>query len=203
MDTMMLILNTIYFKANWSKKFDKKSTTKMDFVGGKQVDMMRQVEKFNYYEDDNVQIVQMGYVGDDFSMVIILPKSNLDLVGLNKVLKPEYFNLTKSASKRVDLYMPKFTQRSKMGLIPNLQKLGVNDLFNNADLSLIGDKIFVSAIIHEAVVIVDEEGTEAAAVTAITVTLRSAPKLTLFKADHPFIYYIKHNKSNLILFIVT
>ena len=89
---------------------------------------------------------------------------------------------------------------------PNLKKLGVNDLFSSdsADLNLIGDELYVSEIMHEAVVIVDEQGTEAAAFTAVMLATRSAKiqqQPILFKADHPFIYYIKHNTSNLILFI--
>ena len=121
----LLILNTIYFKANWSKTFKKESTSKMNFItNGKQkmVDMMHQTNDFNYYDDKIVQIIQIDYDKIDFSMIVILPKSNLNLVELNKVLNPDYFNLSKETNKftteKIDLYLPKFTQRSKMQLVP-------------------------------------------------------------------------------------
>ncbi|QKF94742.1 serpin [Fadolivirus algeromassiliense] len=200
-NTILILINTIYFKANWLHRFDKHNTTKMPFYGSEQqtVDMMYQKNKFNYYENNTMQLLEMQYIDKDYSMGIILSKNNT----VPQIQYDELKNLIdKLSSNDIKVYIPKFTHRKNTQLVPILQKLGVVDLFNhNAKLN-IADRAYVSKVIHEAVVLVDEEGTEASAVTVVIAKeMAMMPRESIvFKADHPFIYYIRHIPTNMILF---
>src|SRR5439155_10515776 len=164
--TCMLLLNTLYFKGQWKDSFKKYLTTKEKFKmlsnNIKDVDMMTIQKTFPYYEDENYQLLELPYKSD-FSFGILLPKKTF----IFPVEVADYFNKLNYA--KVECYIPKFTQRNKMSLKDTFQKLGVKSLFNDADFSRMtsDQNISVSDIIHEVVVIIDEEGTEASAATAI------------------------------------
>lgn len=200
--TILIIINAIYFKSNWLHKFNPHYTTKYKFYKDKTIKMMYTKNEYKYYENDKLQILEMSYTDTDYCMDIILPKSNtISPISTNKF--NHYIN--KMEESEVIVYLPKFTCRKNINLIKPLQKLGINDLFNeNAKLDLIPNG-HISSIIHEAVVIVDESGTEASAVTKMIMTENcSNPmekmKNIVFKADHPFMYCIRHVPSNMILF---
>lgn len=211
----VIIINTIYFKSYWLNKFDPKLTTKMRFHRTREdvVDMMHQKNSFNYYENSSVQLIEMPYVGGNFMMGIVLPKKYLEEENLSYsinnvpiISEPQLTEMINNLGfTDVDLYIPKFTQRKKIEIVPILKKMGITNLFDksNAELDLISPDAFVSDIIHEAVVIVDEEGTEASAATAMIMEksayIEQKPKL--FKADHAFIYYIRDAVSGIILFL--
>ncbi len=202
-DTNLILINTIYFKANWLHKFDAENTTKEKFGNTKKlVDMMFIEKKFNYYETDDMQTIELFYENKDYVMGIILPKNDDYKIDVYSLMNG--INNVKNEKVKVMLYLPKFTHRQRVNLIPILQKLGVHDLFdeNNAKLN-IAKETYVTSIIHEAVVIVDEEGTEAAAVTTImTQNCMAGPPTDkiIFRADHDFVYYIRHVPTNMILF---
>jgi serine protease inhibitor len=207
MDTVAILINTIYFKANWLKKFKVEATThNVPFNNGQtMVSMMSQTHKFPYYDNEFLQLIEMPYVGSEFCMGIILPRPNVPFHHFNlNEIKKYIFEL--STYDKVDTFIPKFTHRKNVSLIPFLKKLGVNDLFDSrrSNLDNISLNTHVSEIIHEAVVIVDEAGTEAAAATVITMRCESMqmprPHKT-FRADHSFVYYIRHMKSNTFLFV--
>lgn len=201
-----VLINTIYFKANWKHTFDKTLTHKTNFTnssGVVQIDMMAIEKRFPYYANENMQMIEMPYVGDQYCMGVVLPKQELagvipsmDVTSLN-----QYIEKMNSYNK-VNVYMPKFTHRKNIDLIQSLKASGINDLFTqNANLNNIANGIHISKAIHEAVVIVDEEGTEAAAMTVMYAEKCCYTPPTVFKADHSFIYYIRHKPTNMILFV--
>lgn len=204
-NTIAILINTIYFKANWKHKFQKNSTQKQKFNDVLEVDMMYQAQSFRYYEDEFCQMIELPYVGDQFCMNVLLPK-NRNPLALPK-LDVHYLNTCigkMTDYKIINVYLPKFKHRKQIDGIPIMKKLGVNDLFQPGDCNL--DKmcknVFVSVMKHEAVVIVDEEGTEAAAMTVIGMrecTSVSFP--TVFNANHSFIYIIRHIPTHTILFV--
>ena len=215
-DNMIFVLiNTIYFKAEWENKFKSHKTTKMKFHKTNMVDMMYQKSDFNYYENSKIQAIEMPYKNSNIVMGVILPKryleeDNMDYSANNvPIISSSEINeiINNMSFTEVKLYLPKFTQRKNLELVPILRKMGVIDLFdsNYADLNIASKKSFVSKIIHEAVVIVDENGTEATAATTIfDIDMMANPMMKkpeiIFKADHAFIYYIRYVPSNLFLF---
>jgi serpin B len=216
-DTKAILLNAIYFKGSWVKKFDVKDTKKAPFynsgveANAVQVDFMTRRRKgYNYIERElagqQVQIIELPYDGE-VSMYIVLPKKNDGLADLSSKLNYEEL---KQASENlfleseVTVIMPKFKFETKVVLNNALSKLGVQKIFaREADLSGInGQKnLFVSEVLHKAVINVDEEGTTAAAVTSVGIMLMSMPMQITFKADHPFLFFIKDKKTDIILFM--
>lgn len=138
-------------------------------------------------------------------MGIILPRENIDVNKCGNYLCANIAYTT----QYVEVHLPKFTHRKNIDLIPLMQKMGVTDVFSSLKSQL--DKMtiigvtYVSTMIHEAVVIVDEDGTEAAAVTVAVCVNESCsmrkPKSTVFYANRSFIYYIKHVPTNTLLFV--
>ena len=204
--TVMFLINTVYFKANWDRPFEVALTRKELFNATTEVDMMTRTGKMSYYLDPTTkaQMIEMNYQGGQYCMGFILPAEGEDLRSCVSCLdKTQNCSTTK-----VKVHIPKFTHRKQTELVPLLQKLGVSDLFSSGSARL--DKMTpqlgtcVSDIIHEAVVIVDEKGTEAAAVTVIrcmSESFRVEPDPVVFYANRPFLYYICHIPSNMMLFV--
>ncbi|MEJ5165905.1 MAG: serpin family protein [Thermoanaerobaculia bacterium] len=203
----MVLTNAIYFKGNWLKKFDEKETREEDFKIDDQkrakVKMMRALEEeFNYGENENFQVLELPYSGENLSMILILPKKgdlNLDY--------ETFEELRQSLNKmKVDVYIPRFSFEKKYFLNDAFKNMGMVEVFtDSADLSGISGKknLKVDDIIHQAFVQVDEEGTEAAGATAVTVrvTSVSGKRIPVFRADHPFLFCIYHRKTEVILFL--
>lgn len=209
--TSLILINTIYFRASWEHNFLVENTTKMEFhqTESNLVDMMHQINYFKYYENKSLQLVELPYNEKNYVMGIILPRKyleeeNMDYsMGNVPDLTPNELNefINNTELKKIDLYIPKFTHRKNINLVPIFKKMGVIDLFDmkKAQLDIISKEIFISKIVHEAAVIVDEIGTKAAAVTASIVKQHEINPI-LFKANHAFIYYIRYVPSNIFLF---
>lgn len=202
--SLAVLINTVYFKAKWLHPFEKDMTRKMEFANATtklQVDMMWQKENHMYYEDSAIQLVELPYIGKEYYMGVLLPRA----VGVIPELNTDQLKIAIQSlkSEKVVLFLPKFTQRKNLSLVTKLKQVGVNSLFTaGANLDKIASGAFVTDVIHEAVVIVDEEGTEAAATTVVYMSKSlSMEKITLFNANHSFIYYIRHEPSNTILFV--
>ncbi|XP_064481721.1 leukocyte elastase inhibitor-like isoform X3 [Ornithodoros turicata] len=203
--TMLVIVNAIYFKGTWQTRFEEHATIPMDFYETssttKKVDMMFQKGNFRmgYNEELKVTTLELPYTGDKASMVILLPDEIDGLKFVQERLTVE--NVTSALhgmrmERDVELFLPKFKVEQTMQLKKVLMDLGVKDLFNySADLTGITERkeVKFSEAVHRAYVDVNEEGTEAAAATAMVMfycmsTAISVPKV--FKVDHPFMFFI-------------
>ena len=209
--TMMVLVNAIYFKGRWDKTFDKTQNTSDIFYVFKtcqtQATFMNNYINTNYYEDNLLSIVEIPYTNHGQSLFIILPKEKYGLMDVEKIFEqksiPGY--LEKMTHRRVNLSIPKFKTEATYDLKIHLSKMGMPVAFtNNADFSgITGDKsLAIDKVIHKAYIDVNEEGTEAAAATAVTMRKTSMMLDEVrFKADHPFIYLIRDNETNTILFV--
>jgi len=210
--TRLVLTNAIYFKGNWARQFKEDRTQDAPFTltDGQKIDvaMMNQKAEFGYLETDTFQALELPYVDDELSMVILLPKQLDALDEFEKTLTPENLPLwlAKIHKREVVVFVPKFKMTSQFSLASVLKSMGMQDAFSsNADFSGINGKkdLFISAVIHKAYVEVNEEGTEAAAATGVVMRLTSigpAP-IPVFRADHPFLFLIRDNLSGSILFI--
>ncbi len=209
--TRLVLTNAIYFKGTWAEQFDKKATRDAPFTLATRqqvkVPMMHKTENFGYTEAEDFQALELAYAGDDLSMVIFLPREVDGLAALEKKLSLENLESWLGGLRRqtVQVSVPRFTMTSEFGLQDVLKSLGMTDAFSGAaDFSgMTGRRdLFISAVIHKAFVDVNEEGTEAAAATAVVMMTSAAPRPpVVFRADHPFIFLIRDNASGSILFI--
>ncbi len=208
--TRLVLTNAIYFKGKWASQFKPEQTQEAPFtlLSGQKVNvpMMHQADNFRYAETNTVQILDMPYVNKDLSMVILLPKKNDGVKDLEKELSSENSPMgLPQRSREVQVYVPRFKITSEFSLAETLSAMGMPDAFSSkADFSgMTGNRdLFISAVVHKAYVEVNEEGTEAAAATGVQMALTSvAPPPPVFRADHPFIFLIRDNKSGSILFL--
>ncbi|MCM8763136.1 MAG: serpin family protein [Candidatus Omnitrophica bacterium] len=212
--TRLVLTNAIYFKGKWVAQFEKDKTKPEEFellTGEKiEVPMMSQNAKFRYGENEILQILEMPYVGERLSMVILLPKKKKGIkqlengLNLNEVQKW----LAMLRKQEVIVTIPKFKMTAEFRLNEALRSLGMRDAFDFvlADFSgMTPDPVglYISAVIHKAFVEVNEEGTEAAAATAVLMVESAAisQRPVVFYADHPFIFLIRDMQSGSILFI--
>ena len=198
--TRLVLTNAIYFKGNWARQFKENRTQDAPFTlaDGHKIDVatMNQKAEFGYMETDTFQVLELTYVDDELSMVILLPKKLDALDEFEKTLTPENLTqwLAKIHKREVVVFVPKFKMTSQFSLASVLKSMGMKDAFSsNADFSGINGKrdLFISAVIHKAYVEVNEEGTEAAAATGVVMKLTSvgpAP-IPVFRADHPFLFH--------------
>jgi serpin B len=210
--TQMIIVNTVYFKAQWAIPFKPERTELQLFKGFESnidLQFMSNLNRnFRYFEDRSAQYLELLYTDSDYAFRLALPKLNQpsQLVLSDLVRNVGRLGEIKFQPNFVSLSMPKFTHRKRLDLKNLLQSLGVHTLFNQADLSLISSQggLSVSKIIHEAVVKIDENRTEAAAATAVVMrAMAVAPSQEepiKFIADRPFFYEIINVPRNVILF---
>ena len=207
--TRLVLTNAIYFKGKWATQFAPVLTKDSPFIllGGQKVNvpMMNQTEKFGYKEDANIQVLEMPYVNNDLSMVVLLPKKLDGISELEKDLNND--NLVRWIDdlhkRKVQVFLPKFKMTSEFELARVLGAMGMPIAFSDkADFSGMNGnyELSISAVVHKAYVDVNEEGTVAAAATGVGVIATSIePPPPVFKADHPFIFLIRDNKSGSIL----
>lgn len=209
--TRLVLTNAIYFKGNWARQFDKDKTKESPFSlsSGEKINipMMNQKAEFNYMENEDFQGLELPYVDNELSMFILLPREIGGMGELEKLFNKENLSdwLEKFNKREVIVSVPKFQMTSQFSLASVLSSMGMIDAFSGkADFSGMAGKrdLFISAVIHKAFVDVNEEGTEAAAATAVAIRATSiGPQIPVFRADHPFIFFIRDNKSESILFM--
>lgn len=210
--TRLVLANAIYFKGKWALEFDKKLTSKQEFDTGKdkiQTDMMTRKDHFRYAQTSEAQILALAYNGGDVSMLVVLPKDKTNLAKVEEKLDGKQLDswTRQMTSQEVTVTLPKFKTTSEFNLSSTLPAMGMKDAFSagKADFSGISkppDALHISAVVHKAFVDVNEEGTEAAAATAVLMTLSAMPdEPVTFIANRPFLFLIMENKSGSILFL--
>jgi serpin B len=210
--TVLVLTNAIYFKGDWKIKFEKSDTRRADFaISAKdkvEIDLMHLKENFKYYEDEKMQVLELPYKSNEISMLVLLPKETEGLKEIENTLTAKSLNdlLSKMKTTKVDVYFPKFKiVWGTFSLKDALIALGMPDAFDleKADFSGINGEggIWIKDVFHKAFIEVDEEGTEAAAATGVVRRKLDIPILPIFRADHPFIFIIKDNRSGSILFM--
>jgi len=224
--TRLVLTNAIYFKGTWKWEFDKSDTQEQDFkitptniVKTPMMYMKPDKARFNYANLENLQVLELPYKGDKISMLILLPKqgedydyktgkrivSNYTLKDIDlSVQKLNEYKAQMKETKLDALYLPKFEFDAKYSMKDTLSTMGMPTAFGAADFSGMNGKINlqISQVIHQAFIKVDEQGTEAAAATAVGMQLESAamPR-NVFRADHPFIFIIQEKETGNILFM--
>ena len=209
-DILAYLLNAVYFKSQWAEKFEKGSTadeTFTDETGTKsKIKMMKQRKDFGYYQNDTYQAVCLPYGNGVFKMTVFLPNNGCAVVDVTKALKKEAWNTLRfrMSTADVDLWLPKFETKYHIELNDILSDMGMPSAFNAADFSAMSDYAnSLSFVMQDAVIKVDEEGTEAAAVSTAGIEKNSigAPgDKVVFHADHPFLYLITESSSGAVLF---
>ncbi|KFP26865.1 Heterochromatin-associated protein MENT [Colius striatus] len=216
--TKLILVNAIYFKAEWEEKFEAGYTNLLPFRLSKNktkpVKMMYMRHTFPVLivEAMNFKMIELPYVKRELSMFILLPDDIKDsTTGLEQLEREltyeklsEWTDSKKMTKTIVDLHLPKFTMEEKYDITDSLKSMGMRSAFSsNADFSEMAEKggVLISKVIHKTFVAVDEKGTEAAAAT-VTTAIGSGPvsNILKFKADHPFHFFIRHNKSKSIIF---
>ena len=210
--TIIILLNAVYFKGMWSKKFNKYLTSKRPFYNLNdkskviQVDRMSILQDFKYYENNELQIVELPYKQDSMSAVIILPNKNSNINEFiskldDEILQNLFGNLYVN---KVHLSLPKFELTFDSTLNEFLNKLGMVVPFIkfSADFNGLkdgredGKYVYIDKVIQKTFLKVDEEGTEAAAVTVVTgnkiVSVKREPKIYPMIVDRPFLFLLRN-----------
>jgi serpin B len=207
-DTRLVLANAVYFKGAWRVAFDQKDTKPGQFRtkgGPVPADLMHRTGKYRYGHVDGVQLAELPYRGG-LSMLVVLPDADGALADVEGRLAESYGRwLSELAVEEVDLEIPRWkTISDEMNLGDHLRSLGMQLAFSDAaDFSAMTtqEKLHISLVIQKAFVQVTEEGTEAAAATAVIIVSVSAQVTPQFHADHPFLYFIRDPETGLVLFM--
>lgn len=212
-DQSLVLVNAIYFRAPWTDPFRKEATRDVPFhltSGGTVLSpTMHQTDQFPYFENEQLQVVQLPYAGGAFSLMVILPRERGDLARIESALSAEQIEAWSSHStvQSVTIALPRFEARSNFQLADQLGRMGMPDAFSlsNADFSGItrAERTAIGEVVHAAWLRVDEAGSEAAAVTAVMMLRSSMPtdEYKKFSADHAFLYLIQHRATGTVLFM--
>ena len=213
-DAVMYLINAIYFKAIWEFEFDKNYTALADFFitpdNITSVDMMGLTADLNYYADNKVQVVDLPYGRGNYTMTVFLPKQGENLNEAVAELDGQQLEhyLANLQLKQGSVFLPKLKTRYKLLMNDVLTQLGMGIAFTGlADFSRINPvhDLFISRVIHEAFVQIDEEGTEAAAATVVEVSLTAVsdgPNIEFsMYINRPYLFLIRERETGTILFM--
>ena len=210
-DMLCYLFNALYFKSEWKFMFDKTATSDEDFTNGAgqkvKVKMMRQTENYQYAENDIYQLVNLPYGNGAFSMMVFLPKTGYgipDVIGQLKMVDWNNYRPGMGISE-VDLWLPRFETKFGIKLNDILTAMGMPRAFddNRADFGAMSpDALCLSFVRQDAAIKVDEDGSEAAAVSSagVFVTSLGPNPHAVFHADHPFLYLITEASTGAVLF---
>ncbi|MBP7828039.1 MAG: serpin family protein [Verrucomicrobia bacterium] len=213
--TRLVLGNAIYFKGDWARPFDRSATAPADFfvtpTRSVQAPLMYLKTKIRGQSFDGFSAFELPYQGETLSMIVLLPEARDGLAALEATLTANHLHnwlaaLDAARPEEAMVYLPKFKLEWKSDLKPTLAALSRGVAFDarQADFSgMTGNRdLFISAVIHQAVVEVNEQGTEAAAATGVVVALTDLPPPPrVFRADHPFIFLIREKSSGSVLFL--
>jgi len=210
--TRLVLTNAIYFKGRWKVQFDPEQTRTETFhltsAGEVKVPLMRlRDQRFPYLRETDFQALELPYAGERISMLILLPGEESSLKRLESSLSVARLDewIERLTSRKLDdVVIPRFTAKTQYELTTPLAKLGMSIAFSRgADFSGMarGEELFISDVVHKAFVAINEEGTEAAAATAVGIRATSFTPPERFRADRPFVYLIRDRESGAILFM--
>ena len=201
---LMVLINAIYFKGEWEKSFDKNKTYEEKFLNfnkdGKETDFMHITQNYDYFENDDIQVISLNYKKDNLKAIVILPKKENDINNYIQNLTLEKYNeiINQLANQKVDLSLPKFEINFSDELKPYFIALGMKEaFFDDADFSAMRKEndIKIGRIIHKTFIKIDEEGTEAAAATAVVMRKMMAPRpMPVMNVNHPFLFIIRSDE---------
>ncbi|MBR5174721.1 MAG: serpin family protein [Bacteroidales bacterium] len=204
------LLNAVYFKSQWKNKFPKENTSNATFTADdgstRTVKMMRTGKHLLYQDDDILRAVRLPFGNEAYSMIVILPAEGKTLSDVTENLDGESWAKFRSSmvSCDVDLWLPKFETKFHIGLNGILSAMGMPTAFNSmiADFSAMSkEDVCLSSVQQDAVIKVDEDGAEAAAVSMAAFTTAALPGQHIaFHADKPFLYLITESSTGAILF---
>lgn len=208
-NTVMLLINAIYFKGKWGSQFDKANTVQRTFykTGGttSEVPMMKQTADYKIYSGQSFVLAEFPYGQGNFVMDIILPNEADGISALMPSLTDANYNqwITAATVREINLSLPRFKYGYKKKLAEVLSAMGMQIAFtDNADFSNISDlPLLINEVTHQAFIETNEEGTEAAAATIVDIGITSMPIMFILNIDHPFIYIIRETTTNTILFM--
>uniref|UniRef100_A0AAY4D2M1 Serpin domain-containing protein n=1 Tax=Denticeps clupeoides TaxID=299321 RepID=A0AAY4D2M1_9TELE len=208
-DTVMMLINFMYFRGKWEKHFEEKNTHKADFHVDENtkvtVDMMKRTGRYEFYHDREnfTSVIMLPYKGGNASMMIVLPDegkmAEVEASICKYHIKHWHDSMFRSS---VDVFLPKFSISAQYALDDILKELGVVSAFSDtADFSNISEetRTKVSKVSHKAVLSVDERGTEAAAATTIEIMPMSLP--SVMNLNRPFLVLIVEDSTRSILFM--
>jgi serpin B len=212
--TRLVLVNAIYFKGAWAKPYTKAETATQPFhlSTARQIDapLMHHFDEVRYVESSDFQAVELPYGAGELAMLVVLPRQVDGCGQLEKQLTPALLSesLGQMRRQKVEIFLPRFKLESGLNLVPTLASMGMLDAFGQkADFSgMDGTKqLFISGVFHKAWGEVNEEGTEAAAATAVAIRanaiVKAPPPPPVFRADHPFIFLIRDTRSGSLLFM--
>ncbi len=212
-DTRLVLTNAIWFKGKWATAFDKSATRDEPFAtpgGSKKVPTMHATLNARYGETKDATIAELPYLSKDpdrrLSMIVVLPKDKDGLAKLEADPKLDAWVASLGHAK-VDVALPRFKTTQQLSLGDTLRAMGMPDAFDGAKANFKGINdtmpLWISKVIHKAYVDVNEEGTEAAASTAVVITTEGAAVEVrkTFTVDRPFAFFIRDGRTGAILFL--
>ena len=210
--TILFLINAVYFKGDWTYRFDKDRTSPATFelANGSQtsVPMMSHESEIpvRVYRDDSYTVADLWYGGKAYSMTIVIPSDPTTIDDVARDITQQQWNAWVTSLDSMDLYVsiPKFTLEYEIGLNDVLKALGMAQAFSPGEADFTNlyagpERAYISEVKHKAFVDVNEEGTEAAAVTSVEFGVTSAPQRIV--VDRPFIFALRENYSGTILFM--
>lgn len=209
-DTRLVLVNALYFKGAWASPFQLESTRPGSFrtpEGTVEVPLMRQQGRFRHQSTAEKDVIELPYQDNEFSMVLVVPREGTPSNFLRQATPESLATLMESLeSGTVNLSMPRFNVRSPINLSGILAQMGMPMAFDpdQADFAPITRdlSLYLSAVVHEATITVDESGTEAAAATAAIIGITSAPtEVTTIEIDRPFVFFLRHQETGAVLFM--
>jgi serpin B len=209
-DDVLVLTNVIYFKGKWAGPFDKRTTKNLTFHAPSgsafPVPTMRRTLSLPYAHVGGAQVVALPYRGG-LQMIVVLPDAEQGLGELERELAERYDHWHEALNRiwEVEVYLPRWTAETSCDVTKALNQLGIHRAMSaDADFSGVGPNLTLGATEHVAQVAVDEQGTEAAAATAVHIVLvreDDPPSHAVFRADHPFLYFIEDPETGAILFV--
>lgn len=203
---ILILINAIYFKGIWANQFDKARTAERDFYkpdgSCKPCMMMSQSGRYDYYESDEFQAVSLPYGRGRTSMYIFLPTPTYSIRDFQKTVTAGAWQawLDGFSEAEGDITLPRLRMEYEKELLPVLKVLGGDDVAGEDFIGIGAGPLLISSVIHKAVVEVNEEGTRAAAVTAVIMSRGRRPERFTLTVDRPFFVAIRDNETGAVLF---